>query len=104
MKNVKSEALDSLSELVSLLIKSNALKKISLSKPDAIDEIKSVATLKSISGEYNLQIETFSKDNKAYHRNIKNNFDVELRSIFSGYSQINVISTVGDCQYMRAKS
>ena len=104
MKNVKSEALDSLSELVSLLIKSNALKKISLSKPDAIDEIKSVATLKSISGEYNLQIETFSKDNKAYHRNIKNNFDVELRSIFSGYSQINVISTVGDCQYMRSKS
>ena len=74
MKNVKSEALDSLSELVSLLIKSNALKKISLSKPDAIDEIKSVATLKSISGEYNLQIETFSKDNKAYHRNIKKRF------------------------------
>lgn len=104
MKNVKSEALDSLSELVSLLIKSNALKKISLSKPDATDEIKSVATVKTISGEHVLQIETFSKDNKAYHRNIKNNFDVELRSIFSGYSQINVISTVGDCQFMRSKS
>lgn len=75
-----------------------------LSKPDAIDEIKSVIVPKSISGEYAIQIETFSKDNKAYHRNIKNNFEKELRNIFDGYGQINVISTVGDCQYMRAKS
>lgn len=104
MKNVKSEVLDSLSALVSDLIDTKSLKKIAFSKPDATDEIKSVATVKSISGEYALQIETFSKDNKAYHRNIKSNFDSELREIFSNYAQINVISTVGDCQYMRAKS
>lgn len=104
MKNVKSEVLDSLSSLVSDLIESKSLKKIAFSKPDATDEIKSVATVKTISSEYALQIETFSKDNKAYHRNIKSNFDSELREIFSNYAQINVISTVGDCQYMRAKS
>ena len=104
MKNVKSEVLDSLSSLVLNLIQTKTLKKIALSKPDAIDEIKSVATIKMISGEYVLQIETFSKDNKAYHRNIKSNFDTELREVFSNYAQINVISTIGDCQYMRAKS
>jgi hypothetical protein len=104
MKNVKSEALDSLSNLVSLLINSNSLKKIILSKPDSADEIKSVATMKLISGAYVLQIETFSKDNKAYHRNIKEHFEKELRDIFASYSQINVVSTIGDAQYMRAKN
>ncbi len=104
MKNVKSEALDSLSNLASLLIESNSLKKIILSKPDLADEIKSVATMKLISEAHVLQIETFSKDNKAYHRNIKDDFIKELRDIFANYSQINIVSTVGDCQYMRAKS
>lgn len=104
MRNVKSDILDVLSNLVALLIEKKTLKKIALSKPDAIDEIKSVIAPKSISGEYAIQIETFSKDNKAYHRNIKNNFEKELRNIFDGYAQINVISTVGDCQYMRSKS
>ena len=104
MKNVKSEALDSLSNLASLLIESNSLKKIILSKPDLADEIKSVATMKLISEARVLQIETFSKDNKAYHRNIKDDFIKELRDIFTNYSQINIVSTIGDCQYMRAKS
>lgn len=104
MKNVKSEAIDSLCDLACLLINSNALKKITLSKPDSSDEIKSVATMKLISGAYILQIETFSKDNKAYHRNIKENFEKEINSIFVNYSQINIVSTVGVCQYMRAKS
>ncbi len=104
MRNVKSDILDTLCSLVALLIEKKALKKIALSKPDSVDEIKSVIVPKSISGEYAIQIETFSKDNKAYHRNIKNNFEKELRNIFDGYGQINVISTVGDCQYMRSKS
>ena len=104
MKNVKSEALDKLANLVSLLIENKSLKKIVLSKPDSSDEVKSVITPKLISGEFVLQIETFSKDNKAYHRNIKCQFDKEIREIFSGYSQINVVTTVGDCQYMRSKS
>ena len=104
MRNVKSNALNELSHLVGLLIKKKALKKIVLSKPDAIDEIKSVVTPKNISDEYAVQIETFSKDNKAYHRNIKSNFEDELGKLFYGYGQINVISTIGECQYMRSKS
>ena len=75
MKNVKSDYLEKLASLATALIEKRALKKIILSKPDSVDEIKSVITLKSISNEIIVQIETFSKDNKAYHRNIKSNFE-----------------------------
>ncbi len=104
MKNVKSEALEHLSDLVVIAFNKKALKKIILSKPHAVDEIKSVITSKIITSNIVLQLETFSKDNKAYHRNIRENFKKELLRIFRNYSQINVITTVGDCQYMCAKS
>lgn len=103
MRNVKSEALGSLSKAIISIWKSNALKKIILSKPDAVDEIKSVITPKSISGAIMLQKETFSKDNKAYHYNISEDFENQLTTIFKSYSQINVISTVGQGQYMKSK-
>lgn len=103
MKTVKSDYLEKLSKLSADLIEKRALKKIVLSKPDFTDEIKSVITLKNISGKIIAQLETFSKDNKAYHRNIKESFEKELNEIFLGYAQINVISVVGDCQYMRSK-
>lgn len=103
MRNVKSESLNLLCELSGELFKAQALKKVILSKPDSSDEIKSVLSPKNISGERVLQLETFSKDNKAYHRNIKDALDIELLSIFSGYSQINIVSTAGDVQYMRSK-
>lgn len=103
MKNVKSDYLEKLASLATALIEKRALKKIILSKPDSVDEIKSVITLKSISNEIIVQIETFSKDNKAYHRNIKSNFEEELYNTFFNYGQINLISVSGDCQFMRSK-
>lgn len=104
MRNVKSEHLISLSDLVVEIFQIQALKKVVLSKPLSTDEVKSVLTPKAISGECVLQLETFSKDNKAYHRNIKVDLNKELLALFSGYMQINVVSTVGDVQYMCAKS
>ena len=104
MRNVKSESLLLLSSLSYELFNRQALKKIILSKPDSSDEVKSVLSPKVISGERVLQLETFSKDNKAYHRNIKDNLENELLKLFYGYAQINVVSTAGDVQYMRAKS
>lgn len=103
MRNVKSESLISLSSLSNELFEAQALKKIILSKPDSSDEVKSVVSPKVISGQRVLQLETFSKDNKAYHRNIKDNLNGELLSLFGGYSQINIVSTAGDVQYMRSK-
>lgn len=103
MKNVKSEARERLSSLVVELFVGGALKKAVLSKPDASDEIKSTLVPMCISGEQVLQLETFSRDNKAYHRNISVNLENELLELFSSYAQINVISTVGDVQYMRSR-
>ena len=103
MKTVKSEKLNELSRLIFLAFSKKALKKVVLSKPDSVDEIKSVITPKEISGKQVLQKESFSTDNKAYHFNIRENFENELLGIISGYSQINVITTVADAQYMRSK-
>lgn len=104
MRTVKSEALTSLSQTIIEIWKNKALKKIVLSKPDAIDEVKSVITPVVISEKNCLQKETFSKDNKAYHYNIRNDFQEQLYQVFNSYSQINVISTAGHIQYMKSKS
>ena len=103
MKNVKSELRINLCELFMKLFNEKSLKKAILSKPDATDEIKSVITPRVISEKQILQVETFSKDSKAYHHNIRDNFEESLITIFSKYSQINIVSTAGDCQYMRSK-
>ncbi|MBQ8546781.1 MAG: SAM-dependent methyltransferase [Clostridia bacterium] len=104
MKTVKSELRDELSSLIIFAFTQKALKKVVLSKPDATDEIKSVITPLEISGAVALQMETFSKDNKAYHTNIRDNFQKEISNVLTKYSQINVITTVGECQFMRSKS
>ncbi len=103
MKNVKSDTREKLVELVIDLIKAKAIKKVILSKPDASDEIKSVLSPKLIAKDEVLQLETFSKDNKAYHRNIKDDYGKELGVLFTNYAQINVVSTLGDVQFMRSK-
>lgn len=104
MKTVKSELQGELCSLILLAFSKKALKKVVLSKPDATDEIKSVISPKEISGSDILQIETFSKDNKAYHVNIRDNFENEMLAILSKYAQINVVTTAADAQFMRSKS
>lgn len=104
MKTVKSELQGELCSLILLAFSKKSLKKVVLSKPDATDEIKSVISPKEISANNVLQIETFSKDNKAYHINIRDNFENELLAVLSKYAQINVVTTVGDAQFMRSRS
>lgn len=104
MRTVKNDELEKFVELACFLINENLLKKVVLSKPDFDDIKKSIISPKNISNKYVLQQETFTKDNKAYHRNISQNFENELLAIFKAYSQINIISTVGDAQYMRSKT
>lgn len=104
MKNVISDIRNRLCNTSVRIFECGALKKIVLSKPDSTDEIKSVISPKKISGKLVLQIETFSKDNKAYHRNIKEYLEKELQNLYFGYAQINIVSSIGDIQYMRSKS
>ena len=61
-------------EKLALLIKMSsdkkALKKAVFSKPSHPHIVRAVATLRSVGGKPALQIECFTKDNKALHRNI----------------------------------
>lgn len=104
MESKTSEKRAYLATLITDLYLSKSLEKVVFSKPANSGEIKSTLTPKNISGKSVLQLETFTKDNKAYHKNISENVIKEIGSLTENYFQINVISTSGSCQYMRSKS
>lgn len=80
------------------------LKKAVFSKSESGEVIKSVVTPKSVAGEDVLQIESFHTDNKAKHKNIKFNESEALSALAESFSQINLITTAGDCEFKRSKS
>lgn len=96
------ETLERLIALIGLAADAHYLRKLVLSKPDDRTIQRTVVTVKQIGGREVLQAETFRTDNKAVHRN----FDDAgaLCEILSGYAQINLLTTVGDCEYKRSKS
>ena len=81
------------------------LKRAVLSKPE--DSCVKRAELRCVALNRGnvLQLETFTTDNKAIHRNIMLPCEVqELAGIIKEYKQINLITSVGDCEYKRSKS
>ena len=81
------------------------LKKAIFSKIKDKTVLKTVLTLKSISGKLCLQAESFHTDNKAKHENI--NFDAahsRLCEMVDSCLQVNLITTVGECEYKASKS
>ena len=80
------------------------LKKAVFSKPHGSDVLKAVITLKDISGESMLQIESFHSDNKAKHKNIGIDDSDAIEQMISEFAQINLITTAGDCEFKRSKS
>lgn len=103
MESKTSDKREYLASLITELYLSRSLEKVVFSKPADSGEIKSTLTPKNISGKSVLQLETFTKDNKAYHKNISENVIKEIGSLTENYFQINIISTSGSCQYMRSK-
>ncbi len=91
-----------LAELVELAAGRHYLRRLVLSRPDDKTVLRTVVTLKKIGGKEMLQAETFLADNKAMHRNFANAGDVA--ELMPSYAQINLLTTVGDCEYKRAKS
>lgn len=87
-------------ELFKSVIEKRILKKIILSKPCDKKTLKSVATLINIKDELCLQIETFTTDGKATHRNIKASEAPDILALMVGhdYKQVNVITTAGEAQ------
>ncbi len=103
-KNI-SNNLEALVDLVLLAAEKQVLKKTVFSKPSDKSIVKMVLTLRDIGSKPVLQAEYFHKDNKATHKNIAL-FEAKetLLSIAESFSQINLISSVGDCEYKLSKS
>lgn len=81
-----------------------ALKKAVLSKPDSKEIVKNVLTVRVIGGKAMLQAESFGCDNKAKHTNFDLSDIDGLTTLLGGFSQINVLTTAGDCEYKRSKN
>ena len=83
------------------------LKKAVFSKPSDKSIVKSVATLIKLGDKLCVQIETFRSDNKATHKNLSL-YDADdfnyLCSFASDFSQINIITSVGQCEYRKSSS
>ena len=79
------------------------LQRAILSKPQ--DKTVQRATLRPIATGKGtlLQLETFTTDNKAYHKNLSLDECDVLSGILCGFSQINVFTTAGECQYSVSK-
>ena len=99
-------AIETLVSLIKLSVSKNLLKKAIFSKPEDKETVKAVATVRTVGGESVLQLDRFTKDNKALHKNVKlsESFETELCEIASGYMQVNLITTVGECEYRCSKS
>lgn len=95
-----SEQLIKISSLILLSAKARRLKKAVLSKPIDKSLKKSVLTARIISKREALQIEFFHADNKATHKNlfIDELSDTELSKALCGYKQINLITSLGECE------
>ncbi|MBQ7337042.1 MAG: SAM-dependent methyltransferase [Clostridia bacterium] len=86
------------------------LKKAVLSKPQRGSELtRATAVVAGIRGTAHLQIETLHIDNKAKHRNLSLDLPDEeivpvLLSLCAEFLRANLLTTVGDCELMRAAS
>ena len=87
-------------ELFKSVIEKGILKKIILSKPADKKILKSVAALIKIKDELYLQIETFTADGKASHKNVKAAEAPDILALMVGheYKQVNILTTAGEAQ------
>ena len=90
--------------LIEKSAQTETLKKAVFSKPSGAEMVKATVTLKSISGETVLQIESFHSDNKAKHKNVRFGENEPISALIEQFSQINLITTAGDCEFKRSKS
>lgn len=93
--------------IIKLSADKNALKKAVFSKPSHANILRAVATLRSVGQKAALQIEYFTKDNKALHKNFfldSDLFETDIASEIAGFMQVNIITFSGDCEYKRSKS
>ncbi len=96
---------EAMARVIALASEKSILKKAVFSKPHEKSVVRMVATLRIIGKKQMLQAEYFMSDNKAIHKNIAffELYDALLQ-IIPAFSQVNVITTAGDCELKRSKS
>ncbi|MBQ9085808.1 MAG: SAM-dependent methyltransferase [Clostridia bacterium] len=92
--------------LIFLAAKEQKLRKAIFSKPDDKSIQKVVLTLRIHREQLLLQAETFHRDNKVTHKNFLLDPSVvpSLTDFGSAFSQINLITTEGECEYRYSSS
>lgn len=104
--DTKTEIREKLASLIILSANKGFLKKAVFSKPADTTVKKMVLSSKSISDRLFLQAEYFKTDNKAIHKNIELGSESTsvIVNIINDFSQINVISELGECEYKLSSS
>ena len=94
-----------ISGLICLAAEKKLLKKAVFSKPIDKTTVKAVASARTVGGQNVIQLETFTSDNKALHRNFPIASALgDISSVSEGFMQINLITTVGECEYRMSRS
>ena len=91
--------LTALGELILLSQSRALLRKVIYSKPADRAVKRAVLSPRAIGGKTVLQLETFTADNKALHRNLDPSDSADaaaLAEIAAGYGQVNLITTAGE--------
>ncbi|MBR3687206.1 MAG: SAM-dependent methyltransferase [Clostridia bacterium] len=104
MINLTDNNAELLLRLIGKAAQTETLKKAVFSKSLEATVNKATLTLKAIGNEKVLQLESFCADNKAKHKNIKFEELDLLSETIERFSQINLITTAGDCEFKRSKS
>ena len=94
-----------LASLCLLAARTETLKKLVFSRPIDGDIAKASGILCRVGGNVVLQIETLHSDHKATHENLPLSRETEniLAARFARFSQVNLLTTGGDCEFRRTK-
>ena len=98
-----NETYQKIVELISLAAEKGVLKKAVFSKSEEKSHVKCNITLRLVGGKTVLQAETLCADNKALHENIAPDDITRLGEIASFWAQINLLTTLGDCELRSSK-
>ena len=102
---MKQASTEKIISLILLAAGEEKLKKAIFSKPSDPEILKVVFTLTSTRDGLVLQGETFHKDNKVTHKNYPTDSSApSLLALSDGFSQINLITTEGECEYRLSSS
>ncbi len=97
------EPIETLRAFLAGAIENKTLKKLILSRPTDKAILRTEGRLFEKKGEILLQLETFTADGKALHRNLSlDEAPDTVLSLFEGYRQMNLLTTGGDAEARRS--